>query len=1819
MTILGAARQSKLIAVSVAPSINYTSHKKNSTAPYVLTQSLDNAQNIAKHTHLNGKPAYILSQTSQPTCTGDASGIGGGVKSGTVGKEVKPTKGASNIFVEGKPLIRQSDPCIMNNGNTQGKYIALVPATNQTSAASSIFLKALPFIPGGQTISQAIGGISTLAQAKNTAKQGQLFQSAMSVASLIPNPKISQGLGMLNTGMQATQALKHGDLLGGAMSAASLIPNQKVAKGLGMLNTGLQIGQQLSQGAMLDAGMSIAGLIPGSQQFLSFANMGRELLENLKPEPILIKNFATQEKSPPPPPKNMGGTVIKGQGGKLACKQCALANQNTLHGAPVNALYGSKVLSGNEDVDYIGRGYLSFGLVRIYNSQNNHIGWFGQGWQSQGYEQRLTLDPQHNRINLSDNAGRDIPFYYLEPGEYCYQPYENLTLYRLPNDPNTPVSHTDSKPILADAIQGTRIATDEILRYILFTGDYQPPANFTLDSTSNTFAGTALYFNHTHQRNALGTQAIILASELIDNRGHKLQLHYTHDKHSGMAHLPHYITDDAGDCYRLEFKLIDDKPRLTDLHLVLSDKQAISLLHYDYNNEGDLIKVSKQGRTIREFGYTDHLMTWQQLPDGQNAYYRYDQTDHAKTAKVIHHWLDNGQTYHFDYHTDEHGIHHSTVTEQQGDELERTRHYQYNDDYYLTAFTDPNGQQTRYTYDDLNRITAILKPNDSRTLMTYQGTQLESVAVQTTISPLTKLPVYRETHYQYDNQGNLTGIIDALGNQRSFHYNERHDVITSTDALGNQTHFDYDHHGNLIRQTLANGSHYQFDYNELGQMITQTDCSGYTTQYQYDNMGRLTVVTDALGQQTHYYYDQAQTLQTQLNTDNPQESSNEAAVIPNPQLTTAPTQAVYSDGHKEHFIYDEHNRLIQYRDNTGLITHYAYTEDGLPSERTSANGTILRYQYDALRRLTRLTNENDEHWTFTYDKADNLISETRFDGYTSDYDYDGMGYLIHQVDNREPTKTNRYGERHTYLERDLIGQLTRKHCLAYEQDEAAKLHSYSSPFGQPISNQDFDLRPRLNPRQHQHTTHFSYDLLGRLTQAISPDATTTLDYDAVGNLAEECLLRHHPDAQISSPATAIAGGDDEQDSPTLTQTLTHEYDALGNRIATTLPDGKVLQQLYYGSGHLYNQSLCYQQDGEDKTLELHNSERDKLHREISRQQGSLTSQFDYDPMGRLIKQHATQTSQFDERIVIDRGYHYDRLGQLTHIAGKSELTHRQAHKPNEVSYSAFTRNHQYQYDKVGRLVEHKLTDFSKHTGIQERFAFDPASNRVPVIAHNDDQSTNEATVNQSIAVDNKTKRPTTLITQGKHVGYFYDRHGRIKIKTVTPMDEKGHEIAQSVNSMIGYRKSIQFFYNPNNELNRSIVKIDDGLTVTKTTTMYFYDAFGRRIGKSSREAVFSKLNQHNELIRYEGLRQLAKPTKQTMLMLWDGNRQVQEYTQDYVFTTVYEQNSFVPVARLVWLQPNALEKARQAEQQQWQELEDYYLSSWYRALLQHQSQTGVLVYYYHNDHLGTPQELTNSKGEVVWLNYQFAWGGSFEQRCLVNELDKLDVSADELQPFRFQGQMFDVETGLHYNRFRYYDSDVGMFIQRDPIGLMGGNNVFAYAPNPVGWVDPLGLQCTTVKNECGTNSEHTKKSCSQLLNEINDFVYRDKHLNNNGGTHGLIHRFKEQINGKNGPGTQSWIDHEQQICGQQKGLRCRLQAYASNGCGGPPPNAWNYATKPVPTAKEWKNPSNTSAAKVVVGGAAAIGGGYLLYRGLRMIPSLFPPLWPTIPANAAIP
>jgi RHS repeat-associated protein len=105
------------------------------------------------------------------------------------------------------------------------------------------------------------------------------------------------------------------------------------------------------------------------------------------------------------------------------------------------------------------------------------------------------------------------------------------------------------------------------------------------------------------------------------------------------------------------------------------------------------------------------------------------------------------------------------------------------------------------------------------------------------------------------------------------------------------------------------------------------------------------------------------------------------------------------------------------------------------------------------------------------------------------------------------------------------------------------------------------------------------------------------------------------------------------------------------------------------------------------------------------------------------------------------------------------------------------------------------------------------------------------------------------------------------------------------------------------------------------------------------------------------------------------------------------------------------------------------------------------VYYYGNDALGTPEILTNSNNVITWeaIYKPFGEAGVQSYSSVTNN-------------FRFPGQYYDQETGLHYNYNRYYDPSVGRYLTPDPIGQAGGLNLFAYVGNdPVNNFDPMGL------------------------------------------------------------------------------------------------------------------------------------------------------------------
>ena len=118
------------------------------------------------------------------------------------------------------------------------------------------------------------------------------------------------------------------------------------------------------------------------------------------------------------------------------------------------------------------------------------------------------------------------------------------------------------------------------------------------------------------------------------------------------------------------------------------------------------------------------------------------------------------------------------------------------------------------------------------------------------------------------------------------------------------------------------------------------------------------------------------------------------------------------------------------------------------------------------------------------------------------------------------------------------------------------------------------------------------------------------------------------------------------------------------------------------------------------------------------------------------------------------------------------------------------------------------------------------------------------------------------------------------------------------------------------------------------------------------------------------------------------------------------------------------------------------------------------VYHYHNDPNGCPTRLTNIRGEVKWAASYTVWG----------QISKLHINGVE-NPIRLQGQYFDNETLLHYNRFRYYLPSLGQYLSSDPLALFSQANTYTYCNgNPFIFVDPLGLECwSTAKKKFWKN------------------------------------------------------------------------------------------------------------------------------------------------------
>ncbi|WP_171903441.1 RHS repeat-associated core domain-containing protein, partial [Aeromonas sp. ANP5] len=253
----------------------------------------------------------------------------------------------------------------------------------------------------------------------------------------------------------------------------------------------------------------------------------------------------------------------------------------------------------------------------------------------------------------------------------------------------------------------------------------------------------------------------------------------------------------------------------------------------------------------------------------------------------------------------------------------------------------------------------------------------------------------------------------------------------------------------------------------------------------------------------------------------------------------------------------------------------------------------------------------------------------------------------------------------------------------------------------------------------------------------------------------------------------------------------------------------------------------------------------------------------------------------------------------------------------------------------------------------------------------------------------------------------YDAAGRVsQIGQNQYRYDKCGRLSEKVVSRPGFRpQTTQFEWDGFDRLQRVI--LPDG-----SRWRYRYDPFGRRIGKE-REGQVSQLTAITRVhYRWDGDQLVQQQSYRA-----DGNaaRQVQ---------WVYEPGSFRPLA-------------------QWEA-----------------SEQDEHLHYIVTDVAGTARELCSEAGDIIWRGEQRLWG-NYRADAIPQPLRRFlgDAANDETYcELRYQGQIYDQETGLYYNRHRYFDPELGQYISSDPIGFAGGLRPQGYVHNPLEWVDPLGFK-----------------------------------------------------------------------------------------------------------------------------------------------------------------
>lgn len=826
-------------------------------------------------------------------------------------------------------------------------------------------------------------------------------------------------------------------------------------------------------------------------------------------------------------------------------------------------------------------------------------------------------------------------------------------------------------------------------------------------------------------------------------------------------------------------------------------------------------------------------------------------------------------------------------------------------------------------------------------------------------------------------------------------YNALGQLIAEIDRNGNAVNYSYQN-GVLSRFADTNGRHLEFTFDSSGHVSSVADHTGRTWNYSYNSNGTLASVTDPAGGVLRYTY---------VPINRPADAHQYYAIS---QITDA-SGVVLTD-----VTYSEDGRVSSYSEGENVLT-YSIARNGFIVKEDSVRSRWSYLLDDAGNKLEIWSPSSTQRPdAFTYNEDAQILSYINRDGTEHTFDYDFLGRLTSETtpDGTKSyeyyqntdwvTRTTSVSGRVVNVEYDTNGNVTRVTdpiggSSVSAWSSAGDLITSSDPLGNAITQQVNAIGlPLQTSDALNRSSQVSYDTRGNpITIVDAVGNSTARTYDILDRLVRSTDAL----GQVTSYSYDAAGRMLQMNDPAGGTTI-YNYDIYGRLVTEERADGSAYENTYRTDNLLETST----DPREIVTTYFYDSAK-RLTRTIA---GSDSFSYRYDVLDRLLSaQGGSQavshtydtmnrlTSETQGRATVD--YRYNSEGELIEMDALNEsLAYGYDRRGLLETFTTPAGTHSYTYDAAGRLIRQEYPN-----GTVATMAYDPAGQ---------------------------------LLTQeyrqlgGPTLGYEYDSLGRIisiSGKGASDWTYQYDEVSRLVSA--SQDQNYSYSYDSlGNRLEQGGVYDAFNKLLEDNQYSYTYDEAGslvKRLGKSSGEEMQLQYNGFGRLTSVEISPAVGANATMVARYNYDafGRRVIKTVNGE---STVFQ-----------WQQTNLIAEAQGTTVTKQYRYDGRYSSS---ELVAGGTTSLVLP-----DYLGSVDSVVSLDGDVLERQNIGPFGEAAASTGINNQSKP--------------GQYLDVESGLSYNQRRYYDSSTGRYTRADPVGLVGGQNHYAYAnSSPTVFVDPDG-------------------------------------------------------------------------------------------------------------------------------------------------------------------